>query len=196
MFAAEPPGTVVNMNVHLPRPLVAVAADVLTVDPTASLADVATAAGIGRTTLYKRYPKREDLLLAVGHYSVRVLAESIELAELPVHGTVEHTTAALRTLVSVLIPRGSQINFLLRHPSIDADEELAAAVAALDEPVTAFVRHAQAVGVLNPALAPWWVISMLYSVIYSAWDAINSGHLAPWDSHDLAFDTLVQGVGG
>lgn len=165
-------------------------------DPTASLADVAAAAGIGRTTLHKRYPKRDDLLLAVGHYSVQRVAEDIELADLPTSGTAEHATAALRTLITMLIRSGSQVNFLLRHPSIDADEELTAAIAAIDVPVTAFVRHAQAVGVLNAALAPWWVISTLYSVTYSAWDAISTGRLALLDAPDLAFDTLVSGVGG
>jgi hypothetical protein len=37
---------------------------------------------------------------------------------------------------------------------------------------------------------------MLYSVTYSAWDAVNTGRLALLDSPELAFDTLIQGVGG
>ncbi|RKT57018.1 hypothetical protein C8E97_5732 [Saccharothrix australiensis] len=44
--------TVVNMSVHL----LETATRVLPADPSASLGDVAKAAGIGRTTLHKRYP--------------------------------------------------------------------------------------------------------------------------------------------
>jgi AcrR family transcriptional regulator len=173
-----------------------VAAEVLTTDPTASLADVATAAGISRTTLHKRYPKRDDLLLAVGHDAVKRLAAGIAMAELPTSGTAELATRALRTLVTVLIPQGAQVNFLLRQPSLDADADLTAAIAALDDPVTDFVRHAQAVGVLNADLPPWWVISSLYALTYSAWDAVRTGHLAELYSSGLAFDTLLRGVGG
>ncbi len=46
--------------------LLDVAAGVLVADPAASLAEVAKAAGIGRTTLHKQYATRDDLLCAVG----------------------------------------------------------------------------------------------------------------------------------
>ena len=48
------------------RPLLDVAAAVLVSDPAASLAEVAEAAGIGRTTLHKHYATRDDLVRAVG----------------------------------------------------------------------------------------------------------------------------------
>src|ERR1017187_9529305 len=48
-------------------PLLDVAAEVLVADPAASLAQVAEAAGIGRTTLHKHYATRDDLIHAVGH---------------------------------------------------------------------------------------------------------------------------------
>ena len=76
-----------NMSVHTiagerrgTRPsLLDVAAEVLVADPAASLAQVAHAAGIGRTTLHKHYATRDDLLLAVGH-------RAIDLWELAVAG--------------------------------------------------------------------------------------------------------------
>jgi len=49
------------------RSLLDVAAEVLVADPSASLTQVAEAAGIGRTTLHKQYATGEDLLRAVGH---------------------------------------------------------------------------------------------------------------------------------
>ena len=50
-----------------PSPLLLdIAAEMLVDDPAASLAEVAKAAGIGRTTLHKHYATRDDLLHAVG----------------------------------------------------------------------------------------------------------------------------------
>src|ERR1700689_5886322 len=48
------------------RSLLDVAAEVLVADPSASLTQVAEAAGIGRTTLHKQDATREDLLRPAG----------------------------------------------------------------------------------------------------------------------------------
>src|SRR5262249_21782471 len=71
--------TVVNMSVHprtpevsvrVKRPLLDVVAEVLVADPAAALAEVAAAAGIGRTTLHKHYATRDDLVTAVAHRAI------------------------------------------------------------------------------------------------------------------------------
>src|SRR5689334_4175267 len=68
--------TVVNMSVRvragslLGPALLDTAVSVLVADPAAALAEVAEAAGIGRTTLHKHYATRDDLLRAVGHRAI------------------------------------------------------------------------------------------------------------------------------
>jgi AcrR family transcriptional regulator len=57
--------------------LLDVAAEVLVADPAASLAEVAEAAGIGRTTLHKHYATRDDLLLAVGYRAIDLWEHAI-----------------------------------------------------------------------------------------------------------------------
>src|SRR5262249_62035047 len=57
--------------------LLDVAAEVLVADPAASLAEVAAAAGIGRTTLHKQYATRDDLLCAVGHRGIDLWEQAI-----------------------------------------------------------------------------------------------------------------------
>jgi AcrR family transcriptional regulator len=57
--------------------LLDVAAEVLVADPAASLAEVAEAAGIGRTTLHKHYATRDDLLLAVGYRAIDLWEQAI-----------------------------------------------------------------------------------------------------------------------
>lgn len=178
------------------RDLLDVAAEVLTHDPTASLGDVAAAAGIGRTTLHARYPKRIDLLLAIGHDSVRRVADAIAAASLPGQsaGAAEYP-AALRRLTEALVPIGARTHFLLRQPSLDADPDLAAAIAAGDEPLEDFIRRAQHAGAIDPGAAPWWVLSLLFAVTYSAWEGVAAGRLAAVDAPHLAHDALVRGIG-
>ena len=100
-------------------PLLDVAAAVLVADPAASMAEVATAAGIGRTTLHKHYATRADLLCAVGHRALDLLEQAIDEAT-----AAEHADGGLRALVAALIPIGPQLAFLWRTPAFDHMKDL------------------------------------------------------------------------
>jgi AcrR family transcriptional regulator len=191
-----------NMDVHTRRvaqpDLLQVAAEVLVADPRASLGEVAAAAGVGRTTLHKRYPTRDALLLAVAHDSVDRFAEAMAesgIALLAPHATASDATEALRRLVEALVPLGARLEFLLRQPALDADPALAARIEQLDAPVEQFVRRAQRAGAVRREAPVWWVASTLYALTYSAWDGVARGRLAALDAPELAFRTVLAGIG-
>ncbi|MEU1179064.1 helix-turn-helix domain-containing protein [Streptomyces sp. NPDC005820] len=48
------------------RAILDAAITLLATDPTASLSEVAAAAGVGRTTVHRYFPERSDLLAAIG----------------------------------------------------------------------------------------------------------------------------------
>ncbi|WP_020672074.1 TetR/AcrR family transcriptional regulator [Amycolatopsis nigrescens] len=189
------------MSVHIRRSTIArerpstleIAADVLVADATASLAEVAKAAGIGRTTLHKHYPTRQALLVAVAHDSLRLLENAIEDARLDDQG--ESAAEALRRMIELLVPLGSRIAFLLRQPSLDAEVAITERFERVEEPVNAFVERAQQELVLRPELPVWWVANSLYSFVYTAWEGITLGKLAPLDAPGLALDTALAGLG-
>jgi AcrR family transcriptional regulator len=178
--------------------LLQVAAEVLVADPRASLGEVAAAAGVGRTTLHKRYPTRDALLLAVAHDSVDRFADALAdsgIALLAPHATAADATGALRRLVEALVPLGARLEFLLRQPSLDDDPALAARIERLDEPIEEFVHRAQHAGAVRRDAPVWWVVSTLYALTYSAWDGVARGRLAALDAPELAFHTLLAGIG-
>ena len=190
------------MDVRTRRParpgLLEVAAEVLVADPRASLGQVAAAAGVGRTTLHKRYPTRDALLLAVAHDSVDRLTEAVAdsgIALLAPGATAADAVDALRGLVEALVPLGARLEFLLRQPALDGDAALAARIEQLDSPVEDFVRKAQHAGAVRRDAPVWWVVSTLYALIYSAWDGVARGRLAALDAPELAFRTLLAGIG-
>ena len=55
-----------------------VAHDLLATSPTASMNEVAKRAGVGAGTLYRHFPTREDLILAVYRHDMRRLADSVD----------------------------------------------------------------------------------------------------------------------
>jgi AcrR family transcriptional regulator len=169
--------------------LLDIAAEVLVDDPAASLAEVAKAAGIGRTTLHKQYATRDDLIRATAHRACDVWEQAVSTVN------IDEPDGGLRALVTALVPLGPQLEFLWRTPALEHIEEINVRLDVLEERQLSVLRHACKLGILGAGTPDWWLVRVLYAVVYSAADAIYAGTLAPRDAPDLALDTLLRGVG-
>jgi AcrR family transcriptional regulator len=186
------------MSVHIvagprrgARPsLLDVAAEVLVADPAASLAEVAEAAGIGRTTLHKHYATRDDLLCAVGHRAIDLWEQAVAGA-----GGSDDPDGGLRGLVAAMIPIGPQLAFLWRTPAFDHLSELGERWLVVEPRCLAVLKRAQDLGCLTAGVPDWWLLQMLYSVVYVAAESVRSGQLAPLDAPGLALGTFLHGLG-
>ncbi|HKE63025.1 MAG TPA: helix-turn-helix domain-containing protein [Micromonosporaceae bacterium] len=168
--------------------LLDIAAEVLVADPAASLSDVAEAAGIGRTTLHKHYATRDDLLRAVGHRAVDLWTRAID-------NVADDPEGGLGPLADAMIAIGPQLGFLWRSPILEHMPDLVERWTAVELRALALLQRARDRGVVTPDIPDWWLLQTFYSVIYSAWEAVKSGHLAPRDAPDLAVRTLLRGIG-
>ena len=168
--------------------LLDVAAEVLVADPAASLAEVAQAAGIGRTTLHKHYATRDDLVRAVGHRSVEVWEQALdEVADGPDGG--------LRAIITSMVAVGSQLGFLWRTPALHRDQDLEKRKEAIQERTLAVLRRAADRGVLAAGIPDWWLLDTFFSLIYVAAESVADGHLAPNDAPGLVTSTFLRGIG-
>lgn len=174
--------TVVNMSVHLLQ----TATSVLLKDPTAALGDVARAAGVGRTTLHKRYPTRVALVRAIANDALD-LVESV-LSELDFS-----RDDAIEDLVTRLVPLGPRMEFLMRFPGLERDVELHARIVVLDQPVLDLITRLQGTR-LRRDLPAWWILHTLYAGLFNAWEAIVAGRLAPLDAPRFVLTTVFEGV--
>lgn len=186
-----------NMDVRIgtlqsPPSLLQTATEVLVADPAASLSDVAKAAGIGRTTLHKLYPTRHALLVALAHDALDLLERTDREAGLDAPGA--QAPAVLRRLVTAAIPLGPRMAFLRRERSLDTEPELVARLEALDAPVRALVRRAQAEGIFRADLPDEWVVASLNTLVFAAWELIAQGRIAPVVAPDLVMRTLRSGI--
>jgi AcrR family transcriptional regulator len=172
--------------------LLETATRVLLADPSASLGDVARAAGMSRTSLHTRYPTRTALLTALAHEAMDLVEQVYEASDL---GADDPLPDVLERLVTGLVPLGPRVEFLMRERSLDAVPAVVARYEALDAPLTGLVERRQAAGELDPALPAWWVTAALNGTVYTAWEAIADGRLAPRDAPALVLATVLRGVG-
>ena len=178
-----------NMGVR-PVSLLDVAVEVLVAEPSASLAEVAQAAGIGRTTLHKHYATRDDLIRAVGHRAIDLCEGVVAAAE-----RSEADDGGLRALAEAMVPIGPHLAFLWRNPSFDRAEDLAQRWRAVEPRTLAVLNRARVRGVLRGDVADFWLLQTFNSLVYIAAQAVDSGHLAPRDAPAVVVDTLVRGLG-
>ncbi|MFI6392792.1 TetR/AcrR family transcriptional regulator [Nonomuraea sp. NPDC050540] len=175
-----------------PGTLVEIATQALLASPTASLAEVAAAAGVSRTTLHRLYPTRQALLVAVATEAVDRVERAYANAGLSVPG--EEAEAALRRLLTALIPLGPQLEFIHRERGLDEEHALHARFDTLDDLVIDLVKRGQQARVLRSGLAAWWIVSSLNGAVYGAWESIELGRLAPRDAPGLVLSTLLDGI--
>lgn len=168
-----------------------VATRVLLDSPTASMTEIARAAGVSRTTLHQRYPSRQALLVALAHEAMDLVESAYSAVDLDAGPALE----ALDRLVTHLVPLGPRLEFLVRERSLNDVPEVTARYAALDAPLVALVERGQREGSLRRDLAPWWVVAVLTGATYSTWEAIADGQLAPRDAGPLLLSTVLDGIG-
>jgi TetR/AcrR family transcriptional repressor of mexCD-oprJ operon len=163
------------------------AAACLSRSTTASMAEIAQAAGLGRVTLYGHFPSREALIEAT-------LARLLEQGEAVLAGLdlTGDPRQALRTLIE------SSWRLIA-----DADAVLQAAQSALPpgrirelhakpgQRVEALIRRGQAEGAFRTDLPATWLVSVLYHVLKGAAADLASGRLDQSDAPRFIVATIL-----
>ena len=159
--------------------------------PDLSLGELASRLGIGRTTLHRMFPTRQDLLTALAHDAIDHLEEVYTVVGL---ADADDVLAAVGRLVERLVPLGPRLMFLLRAAELRDDPDLDRREEALDRPLRDALGRAAGRGELDPALPPQWVLETLFGQVWVAWELVEKGVLAAADAAPLVLRTWLRGV--
>ena len=134
-----------------------VAHDLLAESATVSMNEIAKRAGVGAGTLYRHFPTREDLILAVYRHDVQKLVDSVDEV-LAAHPPLEAFTTWFETLAAYIRVKHG-LGEALHHAAIQnaIDETYAPVVAA----VTTLLDACVADGSVRPGLDPADVLLLM-----------------------------------
>ncbi|MGW5419742.1 TetR/AcrR family transcriptional regulator [Streptomyces sp. NPDC003943] len=159
----------------------------LAADPSVSIASIAAEAGVDRSTVYRRFDSREDLLAAIYEARLTAIERAIEdarLREAPVavalHRYVENIISVNRTWPVDLA-------------RMLADETVHARRDAAVREVDAFLQRATDEGLLRPGLPAGWAGALLPQLMNLV--SRQSAELSPGQAADVVVDTFLHGIG-
>lgn len=178
------------MNKSTRLALLDAAATTLAQKPGASLNDISKSAGVGRATLYRYFPNRDELLreLTIEAY------ERSEQAFAAVRVQGKSSVETLRDLIAALVPLGDRYHFLLSAPTFEDDPQIARFYEQQSLSWEELSEALKCEGVVAADVPTAWVVAAIEGLIYTVWTSVHDGYIARRDAADLVFRTLINGL--
>lgn len=154
--------------------------------------EVADAAGVGRATVHRHFPGREDLVREIAVSAVEEAGAAMDGARLE-EGRAEE---AVGRLAEALVPMGHRFHFLLAEGQLDSDPGFLAAEQKLVERLERLAERGRREGVFGADVPPAWIVDAIGALVYAAWEGVRYGRVAALDAPRLVSDTLLSGLRG
>ncbi|MBB4981072.1 AcrR family transcriptional regulator [Streptomyces sp. SFB5A] len=162
-------------------------ARMLAADPGASIASIAAEAGVDRSTVYRRFASREDLLAAIYDARLTAIEQAItdaRLREAPVavalHRYVENIITVNRTWP---VDLGRML----------ADDTVHSRRDAAVQEVDTFLERAVDEGLLRTGLPEGWASVLLPQLVHLV--SRQRPELGPGQAADIVVNTFLHGLG-
>lgn len=166
------------------------AAALLTRKSTATMDEVAKAAGISRATLHRHFAGRDALvraLEALGIAECEAALDAARLAEGP-------AADAVHRLVREIEPAAGLLAFLYTENQLFEGDGQNQGWTRIDDRIAALFRRGQQSGEFRIDLTPAWLTEALYGLLASAAWAVSEGRVAPKDFTHMIVELLLGGA--
>lgn len=155
-------------------------------DPNASMSDIAAAAGLGRTTVYRHFETREELIVALFE---RTIADAREATTTVIERS-RSTEQTLHELGPAMVAIGERFRFLRFHLELGA-EALAESKEIPDDPVRVFLVEARERGEVREDAPLSWMQSLMQSAALATMDEVHADNLDSKTAGRLLGETFV-----
>lgn len=169
------------------------AVDALGSDPDASMAAIASRAGVVRATIYVHFPTREALLEAVTQRALSEATAVIRAAE-PEHG--EPVDALARVVAATWRTLGRYHALIAINTEMHAHEQLRDQHGPVFDTLVPLIERGQADGAFRADVPAGWHLSMLMALVHAASGELRAGRVSETDAEAALVATVLGAVTG
>lgn len=166
------------------------AAALLSRKATATMDEVARAAGIGRATLHRHFAGRDALVRALEELGLQEMEAALDRAGLE-DGPEDEVVRRLIAEVEHVAPL---LSFLVTENQLFEGEQQHEGWAHADARVSALFRRGQESGVFRIDLTPAWLTEAFYGLVGSGAWAVQDGRVAAKDFQYMIAELLLGGA--
>ncbi|MEV1022465.1 helix-turn-helix domain-containing protein [Streptomyces sp. NPDC050264] len=166
------------------------AAALLTRKSTATMDEVARAAGISRATLHRQFAGRDALVRALEDLGIRECEAALDRARLD----EDRAEDALRRLIGEIEHAAPLLALLVTENQLFEGDGQNVGWARLDARIAALFRRGQESGEFRIDLTPAWLTEALYGLIGSGAWAVQDGRVAAKDFSFMIAELLLGGA--
>ncbi len=166
------------------------AAALLTRKSTATMDEVAKAAGISRATLHRHFAGRDALVRALEALGIAECEAALDAAR-PAEGSAPE---AVRRLVREIEPAAGLLAFLYSEAQLFEGEGQHEGWSRIDDRIAALFARGQAAGEFRIDLTPAWLTEALYGLLASGAWAVADGRVAAKDFTHMIAELLLGGA--
>ena len=163
------------------------AIELLAEQPSASIGTIAAHSGVGRTTVYRHFPHRNDLIralfLRVVEDAQRVTSEVIERCD--------SAAEVLGELGPAIVGIGRRYMFLESQRQY-GDEVLAESTLNPEDPVRRFLAEAQRSGEVRTDMPIQWILSSINAMASGAMVELGSGRVDADEAGRMLGEMMVR----
>ncbi|GAA3397593.1 TetR/AcrR family transcriptional regulator [Streptomyces roseoviridis] len=166
------------------------AAALLSRKATATMDEVARAAGIGRATLHRQFAGRDALIRALEQMCIEETEAALDAARIH-EGPADE---AVRRLVGATEPVAPLLAFLVTENQLFEGDQQHEGWARLDARIAGLFRRGQEQGVFRIDLTPVWLSEAFYGLVGAGAWAVADGRVAAKDFQYMIAELLLGGA--
>jgi AcrR family transcriptional regulator len=169
------------------RAIIDAAIVLLAAEPDASMERVATAAGVGRATVYRHFASREHLVRAILDRALQDARDAV-VGSRPDEGSAFDALGRAVTALLKVADRYRLVRSIAPH-----DEELRRRAEEVGAPLTAIFERGQRDGEFRRDVSARWAAGALGALLQAITVALIDGEVRERDASALVVTTLVDG---
>jgi AcrR family transcriptional regulator len=170
------------------RAIIDAAIVLLAAEPDASMERVATAAGVGRATVYRHFASRDHLVRAILDRALQDARDAVMGSD-PGQGTAPEALGRAVEAVLKVADRYRLVRAIAPH-----DAELRQRAEEVGAPLIAIVQRGQREGAFRKDLTARWSAAALGALLQAVTVQLIDGEVRDRDAARLVLTTLVDGI--